>query len=71
VIGAATAGTAITGTTSPTIGGVSITITSLLAADFKNDNDVLVLLGGTTAGNIAAGTADVFINSTVEAEGTT
>ncbi|MFP3091521.1 hypothetical protein LQZ21_14485 [Treponema sp. TIM-1] len=74
VVGAGTTGAAITGVTNPKIGGKAIVIiTSFAKEDFKNDNNVLVLLGGTNAGGFTASAtagADVLIDSTVAAEGT-
>ena len=70
--GTGAGGTAIDGINTPKIGGKAIVITSLQAGDFKNDSGVLVILGGTTAGNFTASTTagtDVVIDSTVTAEG--
>ncbi|MDR1786510.1 MAG: hypothetical protein LBR23_08665 [Spirochaetaceae bacterium] len=58
LIGAGTGGSNAAGVSSITIGSATVTNTSLAAADYQVADGKLVQIGGTTAGNIAAGASD-------------
>jgi hypothetical protein len=74
LIGAGTSGSPIAGTTGLKIGGIAVVTDStngLTKNDFQVASGKLVQLGGTTASYLTAkDTANVLINSTVDASGT-
>ncbi|MFP3091039.1 hypothetical protein LQZ21_12015 [Treponema sp. TIM-1] len=71
LLGAGSGGAAASGLTTLKIGGKDVTNTSLVAADYQQADGVLVQIGGTTAGSIAANAGDITIASNAAFVGTT